>query len=166
MKTVRVLIALCALLVAMACGEGPPGGNLEPTPAAGVIRYRLDKGSSIVFGVPKDSTRPAQIEKLSGVLDLAYTHDPNTFFSFSIKRIALSSASFSVTGDRGFVEANTFNFLGVNIRIACTINGNAVELSGQGDTQTFAASESGVKLTGLSASGGGYTITIFAAPDD
>lgn len=197
MKTVRVLIALCALLMAMACGEGPSGGNLEPAPAAGVIRYRLDKESSIVFLGPEDSTRPAQMEKLSGVLDLAYTHNPNTFFSFSIQRLALSSASFAVKmvlpgtqlsistnlrfhvrsssnglmlggGDRGFVEANTLSILGdlVAIQIAAVINGNEVELNGRGNQGTFAGSESGVKLTGLSASGGGYTITIFAAPDD
>ena len=159
----RVLIQVALLfivvsLVAAGCGDDDSegGGRSNTT-------FRLADGSVIQFS---DKNNPGLLvtEPLSGGYDLApTTRLPNSFFDFAIVRINFNSPTLSLVGNAGSLRASKIND-GVIIRAEVQINGEMVNFIGSGNMSTYELSSR--RLTGLEATGGGYTIKLFAEPQE
>lgn len=163
-RTSVVGVAL-VLLLAAACGDGgaPESSGRGP----GVSTYRLTDGSEIRFVDPTGSGSEVVTEALRGTFDLAPTTQiPHSSFDYAIVRIDFQSQSFSVVGTEGSLRSTLLSpLVPVTITAAVKINGQPVDLLGFGSRSTY---EGGATLrwTGLEAAGGGYTIRIFADPEE
>jgi len=130
------------------------------------ITYQLTEGSEIRFVNPTVQGSPAAPELLSGEFNLVPAERfGNTSLVYSISRISFRSESFSVTGSDGSFMERSFPALRPFLMAAnVLINEKELVLSGGGDRTMY--DNDSQRFTGLQVDGSGYTVTIFAAPED
>lgn len=159
--TVRTRIGAGVLIIALLLGGcGDSDSAKEGTSA--VTAYRLKEGSTIGFADP-NSGGSVLIETLSGTFDVTpTTRLPNSFFDFAIVRIDFNSSTFSVVGSTGTLRGSKINPGVAIITAEVRISGEAVNLLGTG---AFTLGPT-FSLAGLEATGAGYTITLFADPEE
>jgi hypothetical protein len=172
--SMTTVLVLFSLLIALATACGGDGSN------ANVITYRLveasgpfdSSGSLIAFASSLLGIPPMAPEPLQGTFDAVRIDPlpPNTMFSFLITRLDLRSASYAIVGDSGAITATTLNpDQPLEAVATVTINGQPIELRGDGTARTFAGDPptlQGLVMIGTPGSGDGtYGVTIFATPD-
>ena len=141
----------------------PTAASPTPAPNPQVITYQLMDGSQIGYVNVTSGAPPALPEPLAGMFQV--TRDaaapPNSIFSFTITAVQFHSASFTVDGTIGSISATTVS-PGVAMKTIVSVNGQQVELFGQAPLDT-AATDLPV-FRDLEIAGGGYALTLFAAP--
>ncbi len=165
----RTRLSLLLLTIATACG-GNQGGNSQ-----NAIAYQLVAGSTIARN---SASAPASEEVLSGTFqadpNAAGAIIPNEIFSLPLSRVDFHSASFSVNGVSanglvGGISASTLTPYHIGARMTVNINGEIVDLSGEGPRDYAGATGGSTTdyppiVRQLQLSGMGYSVTLFAMP--
>ena len=173
---VSIVVLLVPLLL-VACG-----GNHSGAPAGERVSYTLTPGSQIVFSPPPPIKAPTIVQPLSGTFTVVRgaVPGPNALLHFSVTSFRFQSSDFTIGGNTGSIDASTIPIpLQAQMSATVSINGRSVELNGSGpfesstDPPAFrdlevcgAEGESAVTCDEIHSGAGGYSLLLFAVPNN